>query len=152
MQKATKRISTHAPHARRDSQRKEKEMIFNNFYSRASCEARHHWTKREKTKLDFYSRASCEARLFLNSCQSSQLISNFYSRASCEARLNDVPDSMERIKFLLTRLMRGATSFSGYFCCFIYYFYSRASCEARPLHLVCMTAAAAINRQEADIF
>ena len=99
-----------------------------NFYSRASCEAR--LMNQEMCSLGrhFYSRASCEARLkkeIENYCWG-----NFYSRASCEARQSNRIFRIITKKFLLTRLMRGATmwdykiSISGNF-------YSRASCEAR---------------------
>ena len=123
-------ISTHAPHARRGS-----DAIFliapsENFYSRASCEARlgrmiawscslsisthapHARRGRFEARIimnmkDFYSRASCEARLPRGPLPGG-LLSNFYSRASCEARQR-ITGSAEKI----------------------IHFYSRASCEAR---------------------
>ena len=79
-------ISTHAPHARRDGHIRAFLRSWENFYSRASCEAR-------------------------PPCYGSQCrITHFYSRASCEARLmwSEMQDS--NLLFLLTRLMRGATS------------------------------------------
>ena len=101
------------------------------FYSRASCEARHDPAvaetelqkflltrllrgatnteeQRDSITTDFYSRASCEARpaQFLRSLNRQQ---NFYSRASCEARRIFRTFVNHNRKFLLTRLLRGAT-------------------------------------------
>ena len=101
-------ISTHAPHARRDDIAAEVARKELDFYSRASCEARHYYSLlaqmlipflltrlmrgateadlREADLWDFYSRASCEARqLFFCPALRNQ---HFYSRASCEARLS----------------------------------------------------------------
>ena len=82
-------ISTHTPLARRDS-----EIIFNqhklrNFYSHASCEARRGTPSVPGSGMNFYSHASCEARRL------------FYIVSPCSA------------KFLLTRLLRGATYFTS---------------------------------------
>ena len=101
------KISTHAPHARRDNSMVEKMAAEINFYSRASCEARQHCNRRRNACVqNFYSRASCEAR------QITQIPipgrDDFYSRASCEARP-------------VGTTAAGATAD----------FYSRASCEAR---------------------
>ncbi len=56
-------ISTHAPHARRDHICIHTNAFNGNFYSRASCEARHSIPQIFDGMPNFYSRASCEARL-----------------------------------------------------------------------------------------
>ena len=113
------------------------ECLSGHFYSHASCEARpvasfaspvtigisthtplarrdERLSNEGKKKDDFYSHASCEARRGRTCRKGSP--SNFYSHASCEARHAivfglDVPD-----KFLLTRLLRGATPKKGPWC------------------------------------
>ena len=55
-------ISTHAPRVRRDLNDFCASLIFINFYSRASCEARLKARAKALAEEDFYSRASCEAR------------------------------------------------------------------------------------------
>ena len=57
--------------------------------------------------FDFYSRASCEARHI--SLAQSCALGTFYSRASCEARQPWRSKRRHLPTFLLTRLMRGAT-------------------------------------------
>ena len=100
-------ISTHAPHARRGILRAASENGVKNFYSRASCEARPEMDVRIELSVDFYSRASCEARRPCSPRQGSSP-GDFYSRASCEARPVVVEFYSLPLKFLLTRLMRGA--------------------------------------------
>ena len=78
---------------------------------------------------------------------------NFYSRASCEARQERTMNTVVNVRFLLTRLMRGATPLAGIIeqeftisthapharrdniiknpMYRVIDFYSRASCEAR---------------------
>ena len=82
----TSGISTHTPLARRDLFLASNMSITMYFYSHASCEARPLGTITPTLAPDFYSHASCEARRRLN-----QLCKN-------------------DLKFLLTRLLRGATS------------------------------------------
>ena len=172
-------ISTHAPLARRDSAKNAASLLLSNFYSRASCEARRTGAGRchprtrflltrllrgatnpfvvmQKSSGYFYSRASCEARR--GRVFARNKMKNFYSRASCEARRRTAKLLHQQRKFLLTRLLRGATrqqiqydlyrtisthaplarrdqyrqcQKKGY-----NHFYSRASCEARPLRIV----------------
>ena len=55
-------ISTHAPRVRRDGPRVVVRIIGGDFYSRASCEARHVHGDGNELPGYFYSRASCEAR------------------------------------------------------------------------------------------
>ena len=144
-------ISTHAPLARRDIF-----VIFTvwrpmDFYSRASCEARPYLMGWDSDNSHFYSRASCEARRGIGS--QNLFKTNFYSRASCEARQEMRICPRFLYLFLLTRLLRGATSASFIHDiikkisthaplarrdqhaqirrAFCFYFYSRASCEAR---------------------
>ena len=57
---------------------------------------------------NFYSHASCEARLHLGFLAGLQI--NFYSHASCEARPYPPFFEIYFMPFLLTRLLRGATS------------------------------------------
>ena len=104
-------------------------IIFN-FYSRASCEARLSDPTVQRAQRNFYSRASCEARLkeyqdYINSYNISthaplarrdcvifrthRAVLYFYSRASCEARRFSYHVVSFSFKFLLTRLLRGAT-------------------------------------------
>ena len=105
----TQGISTHTPLARRDCRDTNILSRYIYFYSHASCEARRALMALIAPGCDFYSHASCEARLAeLNYIQC--LTRNFYSHASCEARLlqHDPPHLF--CQFLLTRLLRGATS------------------------------------------
>ena len=81
-------ISTHAPHARRGVMSVGTTEFLDNFYSRASCEARLYVPSRLNVALNFYSRASCEAR----------------PRSFLLCLLTG--------SFLLTRLMRGAAFFA----------------------------------------
>ena len=78
-------ISTHTPLARRD------------FLEAFLC----------CLTVHFYSHASCEARPKSVNFPSSVI--NFYSHASCEARLQKNAKLQTERKFLLTRLLRGAT-------------------------------------------
>ena len=146
-------ISTHAPHARRDRRKKLALGMSIHFYSRASCEARRFrsLTSRMTSKIsthapharrddnegrwkyieeDFYSRASCEARLNLKFCE--EILCNISTHAP-HARRDFIRNAyiINSVRFLLTRLMRGAT-YNAY-CLLISdkHFYSRASCEAR---------------------
>ena len=82
-------------------------MYIANFYSHASYEARHGVKDRRAEVADFYSHASYEARRRPGRPVQRQI--HFYSHASYEARL--IPDFSVRAerKFLLTRLLRGAT-------------------------------------------
>ena len=101
--------------------------------------------------VNFYSHASCEARQILYYILTNN--ANFYSHASCEARPNYAHMSKIAVKFLLTRLLRGATFFIVIFksvntisthtplarrdphrkqiSISLWNFYSHASCEAR---------------------
>ena len=100
-------ISTHTPLARRDLISFCLFIGQDDFYSHASYEARHGVKDRRAEVADFYSHASYEARRRPGRPVQRQI--HFYSHASYEARL--IPDFSVRAerKFLLTRLLRGAT-------------------------------------------
>ena len=105
-----------------------------------------------KLNVNFYSHASCEAWLILFKIAYGN--DYFYSHASCEAWLIVILISSVRLRFLLTRLMRGVTVSAWYVEYFssisthtpharrdiinfrklltTYNFYSHASCEAWP--------------------
>ena len=100
-------ISTHTPLARRDQSVLPRRRISLNFYSHASCEARHTHEIKEEDLIDFYSHASCEARQSMSIKFEVNL--NFYSHASCEARQMQPEQNANLQLFLLTRLLRGAT-------------------------------------------
>ena len=85
-------ISTHTPLARRDGYWVLYQQHRDNFYSHASCEARHQNLKDPLETPNFYSHASCEARQL-------QTIKKFCVNT-----------------FLLTRLLRGATEQNIVFC------------------------------------
>ena len=144
-------ISTHTPLARRDSIRKDLKKYASNFYSHASCEARHPFcfpfmissiflltrllrgaTRAEpgtgQRQCDFYSHASCEARH--SSLLLALFAADFYSHASCEARPIGIVTSAPFCDFYShasceARLHRCSRAFSEP------NFYSHASCEAR---------------------
>ena len=106
----TSRISTHAPHTRRDD-----------FKAHDSLE-----------DANFYSRASYEARLGIRPCLGIAAISTHAPhtrRDSCVASW-----WAGSCKFLLTRLIRGATDLSDIRIRFPKDLYSRASYEARPTY------------------
>ena len=107
-----KDISTHTPLARRDVFTPATVTSPFDFYSHASCEARPATTiAAELGSFDFYSHASCEARPRYK--LSIGAVTNFYSHASCEARLPpEFTPLINRKEFLLTRLLRGATTYS----------------------------------------
>ena len=125
---------------------------FCNFYSRASCEARH--SKRGETPFTLMiSTHAPHARRGEMLRGQKAICFNFYSRASCEARLSPAKTAAAAVGFLLTRLMRGAAppdmtttqcrpisthapharrGYNGVTVArFTNDFYSRASCEAR---------------------
>ena len=104
-------ISTHTPLARRDSLAALPFAVSLNFYSHASCEAR-------RDPFGYADRSE-----------------DFYSHASCEARPSESPDSAAAAPFLLTRLLRGATSGITFTIVMDQHFYSHASCEARLVRL-----------------
>ena len=79
-------ISTHAPLAR--------------------CDIVNEWFRDQN--LNFYSRTSCEVRLTLAIFIDMHL--NFYSRTSCEVRRLPLNARNVMNTFLLTHLLRGATS------------------------------------------
>ena len=89
--------------------------LAHNFYSRTSCEVRLRYCHKARFLVHFYSRTSCEVRPFALYRQISHMY--FYSRTSCEVRLRFSDDGRVRNRFLLTHLMRGATSF---FCCSLF--------------------------------
>ena len=78
--------------------------------------------------LHFYSHASCEAWLSFQVCMLLSLY--FYSHASCEAWRQTFQVWHECHTFLLTRLMRGVTSWIREDKSPVDNFYSHASCEA----------------------
>ena len=78
-------------------------MLINDFYSRASCEARQDFRNAWANLTNFYSRASCEARRQRG--QHERRVCDFYSRASCEARHGTLHEFLIYRRFLLTRLV-----------------------------------------------
>ncbi len=78
-------ISTHAPLARRDLAELQQRVIDADFYSRASCEARHNVTSDIGTRLPFLLTRLLRGATGLPKCKRS-CSRYFYSRASCEAR------------------------------------------------------------------
>ena len=102
-------ISTHTPHARRDFDDDGRTGNYIYFYSHASCEAWHCPAKPDTAPDDFYSHASCEA--WPHTYMPFYQCRNFYSHASCEAWPRRFSHGKYQIRFLLTRLMRGVTSF-----------------------------------------
>ena len=127
-------------------------MDFTNFYSHASCEAR----PVPGMKTPRWQRISTHtplARRDSSVLDGLKSIFNFYSHASCEARPCRTAESTSDSRFLLTRLLRGATSIGSFASCpsvisthtplarrdptcsialqTPQHFYSHASCEAR---------------------
>ena len=124
------KISTHAPHARRDISIKWEPYFAFYFYSRASCEARRRKRKNLCKRSNFYSRASCEARPDFNHSNPSTfafLLTRLMRGATRAGNFTEC----QKMGFLLTRLMRGATVNTGNYITDCANFYSRASCEAR---------------------
>ena len=78
------------------------------FYSHASCEARHQFPGCASADSDFYSHAPCGARQEPRNHQRSAI--HFYSHAPCGARRKQSETGSGHRKFLLTRPMRGATN------------------------------------------
>ena len=122
-------ISTHTPLARRDLLLQAKKIMILDFYSHASCEARHGKQKGYKTSGNFYSHASCEARPYTRKARPHNV--HFYSHAPCGARRSSNEANERTEKFLLTRPMRGATSRRVPGGHRKIYFYSHAPCGAR---------------------
>ena len=100
------------------------------FYSRTSCEVRRRYRIQSKQKCSFYSRTSCEVRLiFLSVIIGSSVVSTHAPHARCDedgtedggetevsthaphARcdIKLLRIKLDRLWFLLTHLMRGAT-------------------------------------------
>ena len=79
-------ISTHAPHARRDNVGALIPFYFDDFYSRASCEARPSKIRPQRP-LPRISTHAPHARRDLFGLADAPDKFHFYSRASCEARL-----------------------------------------------------------------
>ena len=125
-------ISTHAPLARCDEQQEEQPPVTVDFYSRTSCEVRlddkkgfgagtlistHAPLARcdkmigMKTNITKISTHAPLARCDICSKIILSTTLNFYSRTSCEVRLNKNSFINVSPKFLLTHLLRGATSF-----------------------------------------
>ena len=101
-------ISTHAPLARRDF--KESKWIFvpDDFYSRASCEARPRKEEIMSVNTNFYSRASCEARPMCQTVLYGIIGISTHAPLARRDRTNKASIVFGR-RFLLTRLLRGAT-------------------------------------------
>ena len=123
-------ISTHTPHAGRDAHGMRNALAVVrflltrpmrgatlpslneytracHFYSHASYEARPGRYAVSPDALDFYSHASYEARP--DGEDEAAIVDDFYSHASYEARLLLYSCFPSSLKFLLTRLLRGAT-------------------------------------------
>ena len=124
-------ISTHTPLARRDDAKMRQTSLSYHFYSHASCEARlllslviileiristHTPLARRDlagTPCQFCPPISTHtplARRDLHTRNDIRFQVNFYSHASCEARLCTSEMRSSYPQFLLTRLLRGATS------------------------------------------
>ena len=103
------RISTHTPLARRDFV--PNRIVWDHWISTHTPLARRDYNAYHRGHLspNFYSHASCEARREFD-VETGVITSNFYSHASCEARLILTDHSLNRLQFLLTRLLRGATA------------------------------------------
>ncbi len=102
-------ISTHTPLARRDITDDVYTHAYIDFYSHASCEARRS-TSRNPFHLVSISTHTPLARRDFYQSGAVTLMQDFYSHASCEARLPLGKRAMNMEKFLLTRLLRGATA------------------------------------------
>ena len=128
-------ISTHTPHARCDNLFSLSDICWNIFllthlmrgatygfiyFSIILCISTH--TPHARCDLstailtgfpeNFYSHTSCEVRLYAGKFDTSTR--NFYSHTSCEVRLYTIPIPWIFYIFLLTHLMRGATSTNSY--------------------------------------
>ena len=105
-------ISTHTPLARRDQTGCGTDCRKMDFYSHASCEAR-------RTQLQDHQSAhristhTPLARRDTEENMKGKRWNNFYSHASCEARPGSTTATSWHGRFLLTRLLRGATKVSG---------------------------------------
>ena len=86
-----------------------KDRLVPNFYSRASCEARLS-AKAGNFAFDIISTHAPLARRDSLRHGNGSLLPHFYSRASCEARLSCSVIAFPTSRFLLTRLLRGATA------------------------------------------
>ena len=106
------RISTHTPLARRDKSKQRSQKYCSNFYSHASCEARQ-ISDAVYAGKSVISTHTPLARRDPLSDRGAVHYSNFYSHASCEARRSCRCCRRYRMKFLLTRLLRGATSLTA---------------------------------------
>ena len=85
-----------------------KGVRFYDFYSHASCEARHTRQSQAFNAADFYSHASCEARQ--TSCSFFCLDQRISTHTPLARRDPDFLNSLlSGTSFLLTRLLRGAT-------------------------------------------
>ena len=103
-----RKISTHAPHARRDSAMRNIGKIRQFLLTRLMRGA----TMRKVTKARltrYISTHAPHARRDYSSYGHGYCHLDFYSRASCEARLMVCLVFLMALVFLLTRLMRGAT-------------------------------------------
>ena len=129
-----RRISTHTPLARRDKSKQRSQKYCSNFYSHASCEARQ-ISDAVYAGKSVISTHTPLARRDPLSDRGAVHYSNFYSHASCEARpyaeiwnewFRDISthtplarrdrrtygNDQGCARFLLTRLLRGATILS----------------------------------------
>ena len=109
MRKGEVRISTHAPHTRRDIYYGD--MTGLAVISTHAPHTRRDWSR--KSRFDYYWPISTHAphtRRDLIPFYVDEVLPDFYSRASYEARRVCCPLCYEEVTFLLTRLIRGATS------------------------------------------
>ena len=113
MQKCTEKRrkatnSTHTPLARHDNGKLAVVIVPFDFYSHASCEARH--TGKLLGNVDFIISTHTPLARRDQTCEIANAIhADFYSHASCEARRKSFLIRIRMILFLLTRPMRGAT-------------------------------------------
>ena len=105
---SVKFISTHTPLARRDGVIWRTSEAILNFYSHASCEARPSLEKEITDSENFYSHASCEARPLLRLHRNFILTISTHTPLARRDNAGGISHS-ESSKFLLTRLLRGAT-------------------------------------------
>ena len=124
------KISTHTPLARRDYVPNRIVWSHWNFYSHASCEARHEGMQRAQEDEHFYSHASCEARLLFCSIHVVIFsISTYTPHAGRDANISDANISLNHF---YSHAPCGARQllYAAY-CLAIFNFYSHAPCGAR---------------------
>ena len=122
-------ISTHAPLARCNLFVVLTQVLFGNFYSRTSCEVQRNKAGTFKNFCNFYSRTSCEVQPFLHDLYVSWykfLLTHLLRGATTFNGFK-----RDFAVFLLTHLLRGATQARNQKRSFLLHFYSRTSCEVQ---------------------